>query len=71
MIDHVLSKTICLSVSVFCSQICTVKLNLCKKIGLTNFYSKVIFWIFCLWKYFLFVIAEFKSLMFHDNIVKI
>ena len=38
---------------------------------LCDFYSKVIFWNFCLKKYFvLFFFAEFELLMFHDNIVK-
>ena len=36
-----------------------------------NFYSKVIFWNFCLSKYFLLFFAEFELLMFHNNIVKI
>ena len=38
---------------------------------LRNFFSKVIFWDFCLRKYFLLFLVEFKSLMFHNNIVKI
>ena len=38
---------------------------------LCNFYSKVIFWSFCLRKYFLLFFAEFKLLMFHNKIVKI
>ena len=38
---------------------------------LCNFYSKVIFWNFCLRKYFLLFFAEFELLMFHNNIVKI
>ena len=38
---------------------------------LCNFYSKVIFWNFCLRKYFLAFFAEFELLMFHNNIVKI
>ena len=36
-----------------------------------NFYSKVIFWIFCLRQYFLLFFAVFKLSMFHNNIVKI
>ena len=36
-----------------------------------NFYSKTIFWKFCLRKYFLISFAEFELLMFHNNIVKI
>ena len=38
---------------------------------LCNFYSKVIFWNFCLSKYFLLFFAEFELLMFPNNIVKI
>ena len=38
---------------------------------LCNFYSKVIFWDFCLRKYFLFFFAELELLMFYNNIVKI
>ena len=66
-------KPFVFSVAVFCSQICTLKLNLSPKIGqyLCNFYSKVIFWNFCLSKYFLLFFAEFELLMFHNNIVKI
>ena len=65
-------KPFVFSVSVFCSQIFTVKLNLQPKIGLTYaIYSKVIFWSFCLRKYFLLFFAEFKLLIFHNNIVKI
>ena len=38
---------------------------------LCNFYSKEIFWNFCLRKYlFLFFFAEFELLMFHNNLVK-
>ena len=35
---------------------------------LCNFYSKVIFWNFCLRKYFLLFFAEFKLLIFHNNL---
>ena len=38
---------------------------------LCNFYSKVIFWNFCVSKYFLPFFAEFELFMFHNNIVKI
>ena len=38
---------------------------------LCNFYNKVIFWNFCLRKYFLLFFAEYELLMFHNNIVKI
>ena len=60
-------------VSVFCSQIFTKKNKVTAKSlsGLCYFYSKVIFWIFCLRKYFLLFFAEFKLLMFYNNIVKI
>ena len=37
---------------------------------LCNFYSKVIFWNFCLSKYFLLFFAEFEMLLFHNNSVK-
>ena len=39
-------------VSVFCSQIFTLKLNLLRKIGLCKYNCKVIFWNFNLRKYF-------------------
>ena len=66
-------KPFVFSVSVFCSQIFTVKLNLRPKIGLTYAISivKWFFRSFCLRKYFLLFFAEFKLLMFHNNIVKI
>ena len=38
---------------------------------LGNFYSKVIFWIFCPRKYFLLSFVEFELVMFYNNIVKI
>ena len=38
---------------------------------LCNFYSTMIFLNFCLRKYFLIFFAEFKLLIFHNNIVKI
>ena len=73
MIDHILSETICL----FC--FCILFSNFYSKnkfmaknwSDLCNFYSKVIFWIFGLTKYFLFFFAEFQLLMFRNNIVKI
>ena len=66
-------KPFVFSVSVFCSQICTLKLNLSPKVGLTYAISivKWFFEIFCLSKYFLLFNAEFELLMFHNNIVKI
>ena len=65
-------KPFVFSVSVFCSQICTLKLNLRPNIGLTYaisiesdflefFIKKIVFNFF----------AEFELLMFHNNIVKI
>ena len=38
---------------------------------LCNFYSTVIFFYFCLGKYFILFFAEFELLLFHNNIVKI
>ena len=38
---------------------------------LCNFFCKVIFWNFCLRKYFSLIFVEFELLMFHNNIVKI
>ena len=71
--DHILSETICLF------NFCVLFPNIYTKIKFTakscpdlcNFYSKVIFWKFCLRKYFLLSFAEFELLMFHKNIVKI
>ena len=73
LIDYILSETICL----FC--FCVLFSNMYPKIkfiaknwsDLCNFFSKVIFWNFCLNKYFLLFFAEFELLMFHNNIVKI
>ena len=66
-------KPFVFSVSVFCSQIFTLKLNLWPKIGLAYAISivKWFFWNFCRRKYFLLFFAEFELLMFHNNIVKI
>ena len=60
-------------VSVFCSQNIYTKIKVTTKSwsDLCNFYSKVIFWNFCLRKYFLLFLAEFELLMFYNNIVKI
>ena len=71
--DHILSETICLSYfSILFSNIYTKSKFTAKCWSdLCNFYSKVIFWNFCLRKYFLLSFAEFKLLMFHNNIVKI
>ena len=64
--DHILSETICL----FCS--CVFFSNMFPKIKFTaNFYSKVIFFIFCLRKYLLLYFAEFQLLMCHNSIVNI
>ena len=73
LIYPILSETICL----FC--FCILVSNIYPKIKFTaknwpdlcNFNSKVIFWNFCLRKYFLLFFAEFELLMFHNNIVKI
>ena len=73
LIDHILWETICL----FC--FCVLFSNMYPKIkfiaknwsDLCNFYSRMIFLNFCLRKYFLIFFAEFKSLIFHNNIVKI
>ena len=64
-------KPFVLYVSVFYNI--TKKLKLRPKVGpdLSNFYSKVIFFNFCLRKYFLRFFAEFELLMFYNNIVKI
>ena len=64
------------SVSVLCSQICTLKLNLHRNIGLTYAISIVNdFLEFCLWKYFLLFFAEFKiveiSQQFCKKIIRI
>ena len=71
--DHILSETICLSY--FCvlfSNIYTeIKFTAKSWSDLCNFYSKVIFWNFCLRKYFLLSFDEFELLTFHNNIVKI
>ena len=71
LIDYILSET------TFC--FCVLFSNIYPRIkfiaenwsDLCNFYSKVIFWNFCLSKYFLLLFAEFEVLMFHNNIVKI
>ena len=68
-----------LSETIFLFCFCVLFLNIYTKIKFTakswsdlcNFYSKVIFWNFCLWKYFLLFFAEFELLMFHNNIVKV
>ena len=73
LIDYILSETICLF------GFCVLFSNMYPKIkfiakswsDLCIFYNIVIFWNFCLRKYFLFFFAEFELLMFHNNIVKI
>ena len=72
LIDHILSETICL----FC--FCVLFSNIYPKIKFTaknwsdlcNFYSKMIFWIFCRRNIFLLFFVEFELLIFHNNIVK-
>ena len=64
-IDHIYQKTFVSSVSVFCSQICILKLNLRPKVGLTlcNVYRKVIFFfLFCLKFFFYFSLLNVKSI---------
>ena len=68
----ILSETICL----FC--FCIWYSNIYPEIkfmaknwsNLCKFYGKVIFWNFCLRKYFLFFFVKFEFVMFHNNIVK-
>ena len=66
-------KPFVISVSAFCFQIFTLTLNLRPKIGLTNANSTVkrFFFYFLSKKIFLLFFAEFKLLMFHNNILKI
>ena len=67
LIDHIF-----FSVPVFVSNICSLKLNLWPKVGLSSAISIVIFfWNLCLRKYSLLFFAEFELLMFHNNIVEI
>ena len=73
LVDHILSETICL----FC--FCVLFSDIYSKIKFTainwsdlcTFYSTVIFWNFCLRKYFLIFFAKFELLMFYNNTVKI
>ena len=73
LVDHILSETICLlCFCVFFSSIYTkIKVTAKSRSDLCYFYSKVIFWNFCLRKYFLLLFAEFELLTFYNNIVKI
>ena len=70
---HVLSETICL----FCFCVCfsniytKIKFTAKSWSDLCNFNNKVIFWNFCLRKYFFNFLAKFELLMFHNNNVKI
>ena len=64
-------KPFVFSVSVFCSQKCTLKFNLLPKITYAISIVKWFFFYFCLRKYFLLFLTEFELLMFHSNIVKI
>ena len=66
-------KPFVFSVSVFCSQIFSLKLNLWPK-SCPTYALPIIKWffeIFILENIFLLFFAEFKLLMFHNNIVKI
>ena len=73
LVDHILSETICL----FCLGVLflciysKIKFTVIILSDLCNFYSKVIFWNFCLRKYLFLFFAEFELLMFHNNIVEI
>ena len=73
MIDHVLSETICLFC--FCALFSNIYPNIKIKAknwsGLYIFYGKMIFWNFCLRKYFLLLFAEVELLMLHNNTEKI
>ena len=71
--DCILSETICLFYFcvLFSNMYHNIKFITKNWSDLCNFYSKVIFWNFCLRTYFLFFFAEFELLMFHNNIVKI
>ena len=73
LVDHILSETICLlCFCVLFSNIYTkIKVTAKSWSGLCYFYSNVIFWNFCLRKYFLFFFAEFELLTFYNNIVEI
>ena len=73
LVDHILSETICLlCFCVLFSSIYTqIKVTAKSWSDLCYFYSKVIFWNFCLRKYFLLLFAEFELLAFYNNIVKI
>ena len=73
LVDRILSETICLlCFCVLFSNIYTkIKVTVKSWSDLSNFCSKVIFWNFCLRKYFLLFFAEFELLMFYNNIVKI
>ena len=76
LIDYILSETICLfHFNVLFSNIYPkIKFAAKNRSDLCIFYSKVIFWIFWIFrlrKYFLLSYVEFKLLMFHNNIVKI
>ena len=67
-------KSFVISVSLFCSQILTLKFNLWPKVGL-NYATSIVKWFFFnfLSKKIIYLLffAEFELLMFHNNIVKI
>ena len=79
LIDHIRSEIIYLfCFCVLFSNIYSKKFMAIHWSDLCNFYSEVFFFFFfcsfcsfCLRKYFLLFFAEFKYLMFHNNIVKI
>ena len=73
LVDHILSETICLLCfcALFSNIYTKIKVTAISWSDLCYFYSKVIFWKFCLRKYFLLFFAEFELLTFYNNIVKI
>ena len=73
LIDRILSETFCLFYFRVLFSNINPKIKFKAKIwfDLYNFFSKVIFFNFCLRKYFLLFFAEFELLMFHNTIVKI
>ena len=72
LVDHILSETICLVCfcALFSNIYTKIKVTAKSWSDLCYFYNKVIFWNFCLRKYFLLFFAEFELLTFDNNIVK-
>ena len=71
--DDILSESICLFYFflLFSNMYPKIKFMAKNWSDLCNFYSKVMFWNFCLRKYFVLLFAEFEILIFCNNIVKI